>query len=105
MRIGGIVDLIVQNGGTLEQFAAFGEINGQTGVNTAFQFNVSGFTVDENHTSNGCVIGTVSSCTPLGSLVLNLQFETGQFLGITFVDPDEDEDDPFSNRGDEEEWE
>ncbi len=105
MRVGGTVDITVQNGGTLEKFAAFGEINGQTGVNSAFQFNINGFTADQNHTSNGCVIGTVSSCTPLGTLVLNLQFETGQFLGITFVDPDEDEDDPFSNRGDEEEWE
>ncbi|MGD1924313.1 MAG: beta strand repeat-containing protein, partial [Paracoccaceae bacterium] len=105
-NIGGITELTVQNGGTLLQFATFGEANGQSGVNAAVgTVIINGFTPNQNHTINGCVIGTVSSCTPLGTLALNLQFETGQFLGIVFVDPDEDEDDPFTNRGDEEEWE
>lgn len=94
------------DGGSILQFSAFGTVNGRTGTNAAVgTVTLVNFTPDQNHTVNGCVIGTVSSCTPLGSLTLNLQFETGQFLGITFVDPDEDEDDPFTNRGDEEEWE
>ncbi|MEM7211191.1 MAG: hypothetical protein AAF479_04735 [Pseudomonadota bacterium] len=94
------------NGGSLLQFAVFGSVSGRDGTNAAIgTVTLINFTPDQNHTINGCVIGTVSSCTPLGTLTLNLQFETGQFLGITFVDPDEDEDDPFTNRGDEEEWE
>ena len=94
------------NGGILLQYAAFGDVNGRSGTSAAIgTVTLVNFTPDQNHTINGCVIGTVSSCTPLGTLTLNLQFETGQFLGITFVDPDEDEDDPFTNRGDEEEWE
>ena len=63
------------------------------------------FFIDDSATVNGCVIGLVGSCTAIGSLAPILEFEDGRFLGIKFVDPSEDEDDPFSNRGDEEAWE
>ena len=92
--------------GQLLQFATFGSVAGRDSQNAAIgTVNLINFVPGADSTINGCVIGTISSCTPLGTVILNLQFETGQFLGIAFVDPDEDEDDPFSNRGDEEEWE
>ena len=103
--ISGGVTIEVRRGDLL-QFATFGEVADRESQNAAIgTVTLINFTPDENSTINGCVIGAITSCTPLGTVILNLQFETGQFLGIAFVDPDEDEDDPFSNRGDEEEWE
>jgi len=101
-------------GGSFTAISIFGSFNGVDDQNASIQsfreastlgLGLPGFTVNNNNTANGCVILLPSSCTPLGSLNLALDFDEGLFLGITFVDPTEDEDDPFSNRGDEEEWE
>ena len=103
--------------GSFVGISMFGSFAGRTGPTAAlppgFLIDASGlgipgfgaFTPDPAHTANGCVIGTVSSCTPLGTVTPVLDFEDGRLLSIKFVDPTEDEDDPFSNRGDEEEWE
>ncbi len=105
--------------GTFEEITLFGTFGGLNGGNAAaggFQtggvslgtpaFAFPAFTPDPAHTANGCVIGAGGvDCTPLGGATPVLEFEDGRLLGIKFVDPTEDEDDPFSNRGDEEEWE
>ncbi|MEO1491661.1 MAG: filamentous hemagglutinin N-terminal domain-containing protein [Pseudomonadota bacterium] len=98
-------------GGAFEDFSLFGDFATQSGQTAALVFRdaaligLPAFVVSDENTANGCVIGLPSDCQPIGSLVLTLEFETGSLLGITFVDPTEDEDDPFSNRGDEEDWE
>ncbi|MEM7422067.1 MAG: filamentous hemagglutinin N-terminal domain-containing protein [Pseudomonadota bacterium] len=99
--------LIINNtaGADIEQLTLFGSIDGLDSTNAAFQVTLENFDPNDSHTVNGCTIGSVSSCTPLGSLQLFLNFETGQFLRITLLDPEEEEDDPFTNRGDEEVWE
>ena len=61
--------------------------------------------VENTNTVNGCVILVASSCQPIGSLSLSLDFPDGLLLGVKFLAPAEDLDDPFTNRGDEEEWE
>lgn len=98
-------------GGAFEDISLFGQFGTQSGQTAALAFRdaadigLPGFVVDDDNTANGCIIGLPSDCQPIGSLVLTLEFEDGALLGVTFVDPAEDEDDPFSNRGDEEEWE
>jgi hypothetical protein len=97
-------------GGAFEDISLFGQFGTQSGQTAALAFRdaaligLPAFVVDDSNTANGCVIGLPSDCQPIGSLVLTLRFEDGALLGITFVDPTEDEDDPFSNRGNEEEW-
>ena len=104
-------------GGSFTAITLFGSFGGFSGATSALNFrdapilgnlvgrNYPSFVQDPEHTANGCVIGTVGSCTPIGGAVPFLDFDDGRLLGIKFVDPTEDEDDPFSNRGDEEEWE
>ena len=118
---GTVVDSVTHLGGAFSGLSLFGSFNGSTstsaaidgfrfiGVNSDFNTRYPRgypvFVPDPANTANGCVIGTISSCTPLGSVTPFLEFDDGRLLSIKFVDPTEDEDDPFSNRGDEEEWE
>ena len=118
---GTIVTGLTYLGGTFSGLTLFGTFDGLSGEAAALN-GFSGFasempipkslgrgypdlTLDEDNTANGCVIGAVTSCTPLSSVLPFLFFDDGRLLTIRFVDPTEDEDDPFSNRGDEEEWE
>ncbi|MEO1491941.1 MAG: hypothetical protein AAFV19_07290, partial [Pseudomonadota bacterium] len=108
---GVVIDGVTFVGGEFSDISLFGSFNGESGEAAALEFRDSSelgllaFVRDNENTVNGCVILLQSSCQPIGSLTLALEFDTGSLLGITFVDPSEDEDDPFSNRGDEEEWE
>lgn len=93
--------------GNFAAISLFGTFNGAGKTIASIQGFQSGggFVPSNNNTVNGCVILLPSSCQPIGTLALSLNFPDGGLLGIKFLDPDEDEDDPFTNRGDEEEWE
>ncbi len=103
---GTTIDGLTTIGGAFDSFTLFGNFNSASGQNAAIQGFQSGagFVGSAALTANGCVLLIASSCQPIGSLVLTFEFNDDQLLGIKFVDPTEDEDDPFSNRGDEEEW-
>jgi filamentous hemagglutinin family protein len=62
------------------------------------------FVINPRNTANGCIIGLLSSCQPIGRVILLLEVEDGSLLAFRFQDDEEEEDDPFSNRGDEEDW-
>src|SRR5699024_7969154 len=86
----------------------FGSFNGATGADAPFKgfANLDGsFVVGTQNTANGCVILLPTSGQPVGTMSLALDFPDGVLLGVKFIDPAEDHDDPFTNRGDEEEWE
>ena len=67
--------------------------------------DIPAFIPDNAAQANGCPIGLSSACQTIGRLVPFLEFDDGDLLSIRFIDDDEEEDDPFTNRGDEEEWE
>ncbi len=101
-------------GGTFASISLFGEVNGQAAGNVAFGGFVQINTIDPSlpvfspipeGTANGCVILQFTSCQPFGITIPVLEIEEGDLLNIRFVDPEEEEDDPFTNRGDEEQWE
>ena len=85
-----------QSGGTIAALKGFRD---------AVEIGEIPFLIDETNTVNGCAILVPSSCQPIGSLLPTLGYQDGLLLGIRFVAPTEDLDDPFTNRGDEEEWE
>ena len=82
-----------------------GEIASIEGFRDAARIGEIPYVVQDSNTANGCVILVPTACQPIGSLLPNLDFPEGLLLGVRFVDPAQDLDDPFTNRGDEEEWE
>ncbi|HET7410513.1 MAG TPA: hypothetical protein VFJ13_09960 [Paracoccaceae bacterium] len=95
-------------GGEFAALTMFGSFNGADGTTASihgFEDLDGSFVVENANRANGCVILIPSSCQPIGSLSLSLDFPDGLLLGVKFLDPAEDLDDPFTNRGDEEEWE
>jgi hypothetical protein len=89
----------------LTMFGSFAGANRTTAAIQGFADADGSFVVENSNTVNGCIILVASSCQPIGSLSLVLDFPDGLLLGVKFLDPAEDMDDPFTNRGDEEEWE
>jgi hypothetical protein len=99
-------------GGTFDGISIFGSFKQAEGTIAALQ----GFRdaaevgelpvlLEDSNTVNGCAILVPSACQPIGSLLPALGYQDGLLLGIRFVAPTQDLDDPFTNRGDEEEWE
>jgi hypothetical protein len=99
-------------GGRFEGISLFGDfrqaqgtIAALKGFRDAVEIGDIRFLIDEINTVNGCPILVPSACQPIGSLLPTLGYQDGLLLGIRFVAPTQDLDDPFTNRGDEEEWE
>jgi Repeats of unknown function (DUF5649) len=99
-------------GGTFAGFSAFGSFDQAEGTTAALQgfrdaagIGEPSLVIDQGNTVNGCAILVPSSCQPIGSLLPTLGYQDGLLLGIRFIAPTQDLDDPFTNRGDEEEWE
>jgi hypothetical protein len=89
------------------QDAAFGNPNNPLQLSPsalAIINSIAGFVVNPNNTANGCVILAPQSCQPIGRIWLALEVDDGQLLDFKFFDDEEEQDDPFTNRGDEEEW-
>ncbi len=109
---GTIIDGTTYLGGRFDAISMFGTFGGAEGELASIKsFRDAAFigelpyVVDESNTVNGCPILVPTACQPIGSLLPNLGYKEGLLLGIRFVDPAEDLDDPFTNRGDEEGWE
>ncbi len=110
---GTIIDGTTYLGGSfaegISMFGTFGGAEGEIasikGFRDAFFIGEIPYVVQASNTVNGCTILVPTSCQPIGSLLPNLGYKEGLLLAIRFVDPDEDLDDPFTNRGDEEGWE
>jgi hypothetical protein len=99
-------------GGAFGGFSIFGSfrqaegtIAALRGFRDAAEIGEIPFPIVETNTVNGCPILVPSACQPIGSLLPALGYQEGLLLGIRFVAPTQDLDDPFTNRGDEEEWE
>lgn len=67
---------------------------------------IGAFAFNRFNLANGCPIGAqgFAGCNPTTRITLLLDIEDGSLLAFRFQDDEEEEDDPFSNRGDEEDW-
>jgi hypothetical protein len=98
-------------GGVFEGISIFGDFSESDGTIAALkgfrdaaEIGEIPYLIEDTNTVNGCAILVPTACQPIGSLLPALGYQDGLLLGIRFVAPTQDLDDPFTNRGDEEEW-
>ncbi len=107
LEIGTLVLTAGFDGGAPDFINLFGNIvvDGNPVSDTAAALGVTldGIPVNLEYELNGCVIRSFD-CTAFGAILTTIPFDDSLFLDLS-IEPEEDEDDdPFTNRGNEEEW-
>ncbi len=75
------------------------------GVGAAAAVGLDGIGINPDYEFNGCIIGgSFLQCTAFGTITTTIPVDQSLYLDLDIEPDEEEDDDPFTNRGNEEEW-